>query len=166
MSSLTYPDHLKLVTLGLAKGQAPSEFGLDDSWAITDHSAVLGHGTECFSAAATRLTDWRAHEHAGVKVSREGLLVRLTFGPTMSPCLILHEESTPDRHVLVYGTLPGHVECGEEAFIIDLADSGEVTGRCVAFSQHSWWLARLGSPVAHAVQKWATRRYVEGMRPK
>ncbi|WIM72429.1 DUF1990 family protein [Corynebacterium suedekumii] len=68
-------------------------------------------------------------------MSEEGRLVRLSVGPTLSPCLILHEETTPTRTVLVYGTLPGHVECGEEAFIVSMAENGQVSGRCVAFSR-------------------------------
>lgn len=162
VSSLTYPDHLHLATLALAEG---SSAGIDDSWHLTDHSAVLGTGEEVFTAASIRMLTWRAHAHAGVTVHQEGRLVRLSFGPTLSPCLILHEERTPTRTVLVYGTLPGHIERGEEAFIVEMAEDGTVRGRCVAFSQHSWWLARLGAPIARAVQRWVTARYVDGMRP-
>jgi len=165
VSSLTYPDQLQLATLALADGRAPHEVGIDTSWTVTDHAAVLGEGPGCLAAASTRLLTWRAHAHAGVRVSREGRLVRLSVGPTLSPCLILHEETTPTRTVLVYGTLPGHVECGEEAFIVSMAENGQVSGRCVAFSRHAWWLARLGAPVARQVQRHVTRRYVDGMRP-
>ena len=149
MSSLTYPDQLQLATLALADGRAPHEVGIDTSWTITDHAAALGQGPGCLAAASTRLLTWRAHAHAGVRVNREGL----------------REETTPTRTVLVYGTLPGHVECGEEAFIVSMAENGQVSGRCVAFSRHAWWLARLGAPVARQVQRHVTRRYVEGMRP-
>ncbi|WP_290215978.1 DUF1990 domain-containing protein [Corynebacterium atrinae] len=162
MSSLTYPDHLQLATLALADG-LPS--GVDDSWHLTDCSAVLGTGESVFAAASISLVTWRAHARAGVRVCQDGPLVRLQFGPTLSPCLILFEERTPTRTVIVYGTLPGHVECGEEAFIVEMAEDGTVTGRCVAFSRHAWWLARLGAPVARAVQRWVTARYVDGMRP-
>ena len=52
---------------------------------------------------------------------------------------------------------------GEEAFLLELNSANEVIGRCVAFSQHSWWLARLLSGPARIVQRWATKRYVQGM---
>lgn len=165
MSSLTYPEHLHLATLALAGGAAPVEAGVGAGWTLVDHAAVLGHGPECFAAATERLRSWRAHAHAGVRAEREGRLVRLSLGPTLSPCLILHEEYTATRAVMVYGTLPGHVECGEETFLITLGEDGIVTGRCVAFSRHAWWLARLGAPVARWVQRVVTRRYVDGMRP-
>lgn len=165
MNSLTYPEHLQLASLALADGTPPAELGIGPEWTIVDHSEVLGRGSGCLAAAGERLLDWRAHAHARVRVNREGRLVRLSFGPTLSPCLILAEERTPTRTVLVYGTLPGHVECGEEAFIVSMAEDGTVTGRCVAFSRHAWWLARVGAPVARLVQRVVTRGYVAGMRP-
>ena len=165
MSSLTYPEHLRLASLALADGASPAELGITDDWTIVDQSLVLGRGEGCFTAATRRLLDWRAHAHAHVRAEREGRLVRLSIGPTLSPCLIVAEETTATRTVLVYGTLPGHVECGEEAFIISLAEDGTVTGRCVAFSRHAWWLARLGAPMASLVQRVVTRAYLRGMRP-
>lgn len=166
MSSLTYPDQLQLATLGLAAGRTPSDVGLGGSWTITDHSQVIGYGLECLENATARLLTWQAHQHAGVKVARDGPVVQISFGPTQSPCLILHEKTSANRTALVYGTLPGHIERGEEAFLIDMADDGTVTGRCVAFSTHAWWLARLGAPVARYVQRVITRRYVQGMAPQ
>jgi uncharacterized protein (UPF0548 family) len=163
-SHLTYPAHLRLATLNLAAGRAPAELGLD-RWTITDHAEVLGHGEECFREASRRLLTWQAHRSAHVRVERLGPLVRLHMGPRKSSCYVLLEEQTPTRTVLVYGTLPAHVELGEEAFLIDLAPDGTVTGRVVAFSRHSWWLAKLGGPIARAVQRWANRAYVAGMRP-
>lgn len=166
MSSLTYPDHLQLATLGLAAGRTPREVGLDGSWTITDHSQVIGYGRDCLTEATARLFTWQAHQHAGVKAKRHRQVVQVSFGPTKSPCLILHEETSPNRTALVYGTLPGHVERGEEAFLIDMAKDGTVTGRCVAFSTPAWWLAKLGAPGARYVQRVIARAYVQGMAPQ
>ena len=162
---LTYPSHLQLATLKLAAGRTPAELGLR-RWTIIDHQEVLGHGEECFREASSRLLTWRAHRRAGVRAERLGPLVRLHIGPLTSSCLVLKEEQTDTRTVLVYGTLPSHVELGEEAFIVDIASDGTVTGRVIAFSRHSWWLAKLGGPVARAVQRRANRAYVAGMRPE
>ncbi|MDO5511109.1 DUF1990 domain-containing protein [Corynebacterium sp.] len=161
---LSYPAHLQLATLQLARGRSPRELGLH-RWTVTDHTVTLGRGAEVFEAASERLLTWQAHAHARVRVQRLGPLVRLRFGPTTSSCLIIHEEKSPTRTLLVYGTLPAHVESGEEAFLIEQAPDGTVTGRIIAFSRHSWWLAKWGGPVARAVQRWATRRYAAGMRP-
>ncbi|MDO5669549.1 MAG: DUF1990 domain-containing protein [Corynebacterium sp.] len=161
---LSYPAHLQLATLRLAQGRAPEEIGLR-RWKITDHAAVLGHGREVFAAASEKLLTWQAHAHAGVRAQRRGKLVRLHYGPTTSSCLIIREEHTPTRTLLVYGTLPAHVESGEEAFLIDMAADGTVTGRVIAFSRHAWWLAKLTGPLARMMQRRANRRYVAGMRP-
>ena len=170
---LTYPADLRLFTLELANGASMSDATSDRTWHVVDHSAALGHGEACFRAASYRLNSWRTHSHARVGVeliseedARGTDIVRLHFGPTTSPCAIIYREHSKHRTVMVYGTLAGHVECGEEAFIVELASDGTVTGRCVAFSKHAWWLAKLGAPVARWVQRRENRLYVEGMRPQ
>ncbi|QGU07453.1 hypothetical protein COCCU_07600 [Corynebacterium occultum] len=163
MSTLTYPTFLRGASLKLAAGIDPVELGLE-GWQITDRSLVLGRGRNCFEQASQRLFDWRAHAHAGVKVQRSGQVVELKFGPTLSPCLILVEERGAEQSLLMYGTLPGHVENGEEAFLITLEPSGEVRARCVAFSKPAWFWARLGKPVARVVQLAVTDAYLRGMR--
>lgn len=167
---LTYPSSLRFLTLDLVRGGSFSDANLAPSWHVTEYSEVLGHGEACYRAAAYRLFSWRAHWEAGVGVTQHNdgshEIVNVHFGPTSSPCLILHRSQTARRAALVYGTLPGHVERGEEAFIVEMSESGEVTGRCLAFSQHAWWLAKLGAPVARGVQLAITRRYVRGMVPQ
>lgn len=164
MERLTYPAHLRGASLELATGRSAPELGLA-GWQLTDYSLVLGSGQDCFARASARLLDWRAHAHARVRVKRSGDVVNLQVGPFPSRCLILTEQRAPDRTVLVYGTLPGHVEAGEEAFLIDLHPDGTVIGRCVAFSRPDRFWARLGAPVARAVQLAITRAYLRGMRP-
>lgn len=151
-------------SLRLAAGESPAALGLD-GWQITDCSLVLGHGREDFIRATDRLLTWRAHAHARVHASRSGDTVTLRIGPTSSPCRILREKRTSDATVLVYGTLPGHVENGEEAFLIGLAHDGTVTGRCVAFSRPARCWARLGAPVTRLAQLTVTAAYLRGMRP-
>lgn len=164
MDELTYPVALRGASLKLADGHPPTDLGLD-GWQITDMSRQLGWGRKCFEQATERLLDWRAHARARVGVERSGQVVELKFGPTLSPCLILEEERGEQRCLLMYGTLPGHVESGEEAFLITLAPSGEVRARCVAFSRPAWFWARLGKPVARVVQLLVTRAYLRGMQP-
>ncbi|MGP6173147.1 DUF1990 domain-containing protein [Corynebacterium sp. A21] len=164
MTNLSYPAHLRGLSLRLAAGETPVELGLQ-GWQITDRSLLLGHGRDCFEQATERLLSWRAHAHAHVRVHQEGQVLRLRFGPTLSPCLILREERSPERTLLMYGTMPGHVERGEEAFLISRSPQGEVIARCVAFSQPDWFWARLGRPVARLVQLAVTGAYLRGMRP-
>ena len=164
-SQLTYPQQLRGHSERLLGGETPAALGLD-GWTITDSSMVLGQGRECFDQATQRLFTWQAHRFAGVRVEDLGSdTVELTIGPTRSRCLILEQKTDADRSLLIYGTLPGHVESGEEAFRVAISPDGTVTGRCVAFSRHAWIWARIGAPVARMVQLYITRRYLQGMKP-
>ena len=71
----------------------------------------------------------------------------------------------PGRFGFAYGTLPGHPEQGEEAFHVHRDASGVVTVEIVAFSRPASLLARLGSPVARAIQQRTTRSYVDRELP-
>lgn len=184
---LTYPASLRLLTLNVVRGGSFSDANLGPQWHLTEYSEVIGQGETDFRAAAYRLMSWRAHHSAGVGVTIEHVtapastsavdsldaaeatdqeIATVHFGPTSSPCLVLHRSITSTDAVMIYGTLPGHVESGEEAFAVHIDPQGLVTARCVAFSRHAWWAARLGSPVARRVQKMITRKYVRGMRPR
>ncbi len=164
--NLSYPTHLRLASLALAAGASAAELGLGDAWRILDEARVVGTGEKCFQRASANLLAFRAHRYAGVRVRRDPAdrdVVWLRVGPTLSPCRILHVERAPRRTVLVYGTLPGHVECGEEAFFIEHRADGSVVGRCVAFSRPDRWFARLAPHLAAAAQSLITRRYLAGM---
>lgn len=159
---LSYPRQFVGASLLLADVQ----WFPDRPWHVVDYAQQIGRGEADFARAVQNLLSWRAHRAACVRVEgrpEPGETVQLYFGPTASPCRIISVESSPRRVVLVYGTMHGHIECGEEAFIIDLNSDDEVIGRCVAFSQHSWWLARVFSAPARIVQRWATKCYVRGM---
>lgn len=164
-SELTYPQQFRGHAKRLLEGDTPAALGLA-GWTITNSSMVLGHGRQCFDQATHRLFTWQAHRSAGVRVRDIGSdTVELTIGPTRSRCLILEQETDANRSLLVYGTLPGHVESGEEAFQVSISPDGTVTGRCVAFSRHALIWARIGAPVARLVQLYITRRYLQGMKP-
>ena len=159
---LSYPRDMVGASLKLAD----STWHPDGSWTVVDYAHIIGRGEDDFLRAVDNLLTWRAHRSAAVCVRGKpviGETVQLYFGPTVSPCRIIAVEHSPRRVALVYGTVHGHIERGEEAFLLELNSANEVIGRCVAFSQHSWWLARLLSGPARIVQRWATKRYVRGM---
>ena len=139
---LSYPRDMVGASLKLAE----SAWHPDGSWTVVDYAQIIGRGEHDFLRAVDNLLTWRAHRSAAVCVRGEpviGETVQLYFGPTVSPCRIIAVEHGPRRVALVYGTVHGHIERGEEAFLLELNSANEVIGRCVAFSQHSWWLARL-----------------------
>lgn len=124
---LSYPRQLVGKSLLLANAQ----WRPDDSWHVVDYSRTIGRGEDDFARAVDNLLSWRAHRAACVRVKGEpepGETVQLYFGPTVSPCRIISVKRSPRRVDLIYGTMHGHIECGEEAFIIELDSDDEVIG--------------------------------------
>lgn len=72
--------------------------------------------------------------------------------------------SMPARQGFAYGTLPGHPESGEEAFILDRHDDETTTFTVVAFSRPASVLAKLAGPVGSLVQDVMTTRYLRAFR--
>ena len=123
MSGLSYPRRLVGASLKLAEGTLL----VDAPWHRVDYSEVIGYGEDDFQRAADNLFSWRAHRAAHVRVDGKpsaGEAVQLHFGPTVSPCRIISVERSRHRAVLVYGTMHGHIECGEEAFIVEQGKGG------------------------------------------
>ena len=135
---------------------------------------ALGSGAEAWEGAKGALTDWKAHENAGVAVTppeaplTKGTVVTAAthVGPlwVIAPCRIVYTTDTPERFGFAYGTLPGHPEDGEEAFHVVREVDETVRFEIVAFSRPAALLVRLGGPFSRAVQQRATGRYLEGLR--
>jgi uncharacterized protein (UPF0548 family) len=69
----------------------------------------------------------------------------------------------PDRRGFGYGTLPGHPECGEEAFIIERHADDTVSFTIVAFSRPASRLAKAAGPAGRAIQRQTTTRYLRAL---
>lgn len=81
-----------------------------------------------------------------------------------APCRVLSVADEPDRQVFAYGTLPGHLESGEERFEVVRDDDGVVTLRIVAFSRHTPGPARWLGPLTSSGQRVVAARYVRAAR--
>ena len=73
----------------------------------------------------------------------------------MNACRIVTviDEESPRRFGFTYGTLPGHAECGEERFLLEMDEAGDVWFDILAFSRPRHWLAKLGYPIVRRLQK-------------
>ncbi|WP_433083428.1 DUF1990 family protein [Dactylosporangium sp. CA-052675] len=130
--------------------------------------------TAGFAEAAEALAHWRPQRGAGLRVrteaERAGLGVEFASGIGVGPlrlwvpCKIVWIEDRADRFGFGFGTLPGHVETGEEAFVLATDAEGAVWFEVRAFSRPATWWAKLGAPVARLVQARVTDRYVAAMR--
>jgi uncharacterized protein (UPF0548 family) len=130
----------------------------------------LGRGDAAFSHAADRLMTWRMHTGAGLRVAAsaervaEGGVVRCRLGPLPVPCRVVWVVEEPDEAGFGYGTLPGHPEAGEEAFVVSRDGAGVVTLTVSAYSRPGLLLTRLAGPVGRLGQRLMIRRYAGALK--
>jgi uncharacterized protein (UPF0548 family) len=140
-------------------------------------SVLLGHGEAVYATACEALRQWRMFpggwawvEPPGTPIRQGQALVMIArvFGlHWVNACRIVYtlDGSGPDRRYgFAYGTLPAHVELGEERFSIEWLPDDSVWYDLRAFSQPRHWLARLGRPVARALQRRFVRASLRNMQ--
>lgn len=122
-----------------------------------------------FALAAETVLSWEMHRRCGLRPkasaprAAEGVEVVCRFGPLSVPCRVVWAVEGPKRAGFAYGTLPGHPECGEESFVVEVADDGSVWFEVRAFSRPGRWFTRLAGPLGRWVQQWMTRRYAKAV---
>lgn len=89
----------------------------------------------------------------------------LPIGPVRfrAPCRVIYVIDEPNRKGFAYGTLPGHPEMGEEAFIVDRTEDGSVWLTIRSFSRPSAWHWWAVYPILRLVQAAITRRYFRSL---
>jgi uncharacterized protein (UPF0548 family) len=147
---------------------------LPAGYRAVDRSLVIGVGSDVFERAAAAVLGWRLHRLAGIRVQAEAptavpgsvVLLRIGLGPLAirAPCRVVYDIIEDRRRGFAYGTLPGHPECGEEAFIVSHGNDDRVTFTVRAFSRPATRLARAGGPLTRLAQDLAIRRYLHTLR--
>jgi len=156
--------------LSYAEVGATRSEALPNGYRHVHRRTVVGTGPSAFRAAVDALARWDVQRGAGLRVRGDAPRVALGsraevglgVGPlrVWAPCEVVWVVDEPTRWGFAYGTLDGHPECGEEAFIISTDDADQVWFEIRAFSRPAAWYARLGGPVGHLIQEWVTDRYV------
>jgi uncharacterized protein (UPF0548 family) len=133
----------------------------------------IGTGPELFAAASAAVLAWVAHTGAGLRVAAAApvaapgtdVLLTAGVGPLRlhAPCRVIYVVDEPRRRGFAYGTLAGHPESGEEAFVVELAADGAVTFVITAFSRPATALSKLAGPLGRQVQRAVTRRYLRAL---
>ena len=149
-------------------GQRPDGFHHDR------YEATLGQGPEVFQRAVMGLKTWKAHRLPGMGVFPDaqeivtGATVVVTLGaPIVAlavPCRIVSVIDGQTRWGFAYGTLPGHPEQGEEAFIVSMAPDHTVRFEIKAFSRPGDPLVRLSGPIGRSIQKGGTAGYLRALK--
>ena len=138
------------------------------------YASDLGHGHETFQRAVEGLRAWDAHRLPGVRVFPEGqeiqtgatvvVTIGMPFLALAAPCRIVGVIDEEARWGFAYGTLPGHPEQGEEAFVVSMAIDETVQFEVVAFSRPGDLLVRLSGPIGRGIQHAGTNGYLHALR--
>ena len=142
--------------------------------AVACHTRTVELGRDNFDAAVDGLKAWACHRGIGATVHPEGaptavgteVLVVLRVGPIrlLVPNRIVAVVNEPDRFGFAYGTLPGHPEQGEEAFLVERHADGRTTATIRVSAKGDWLIARLASPLVRCLQRVALNRYLAALR--
>jgi len=157
--------------VGATNGTPPDGFTLD-------HNRIqLGTGSVIFDRATEALKKWRQFDLGWVSIVPAGVPIEVgetvaikahAFGSwSLSATRIVYvidEDGSRRRFGFGYGTLPDHVECGEERFMIDWnKEDDSVWYDILAFSKPRHPLVRLTFPLARMLQKRFARESLQRM---
>ena len=135
-------------------------------------------GGETFDRAVAALRAWKMFDVRWVRIFPPGapieagttvaVLARHYGLWSLNACRIVYlieeEDSVVRRCGFAYGTLPGHVESGEERFTVEQRrDDGSVSYDLYAFSRPNNLLARAGYPLARRLQRRFARDSLRAM---
>ena len=158
-AAFTYPE------VGATRTMAP-----DGYHSICERVTLLGAD---FDQAVIELMSWQVQRRAAFTVVASsptievGAVAQLRLGwgavALRSPVRVVSVVDEPDRRGFAYGTLPGHPESGEEAFVLERLPDGLVVFEITAFSRPATWWSRLGAPATRLVQRVITRRYLRAL---
>lgn len=146
---------------------------LPDGYGHLNRRMILGLGMARFADASRALFGWQMHLSSGLRIATSSpnveynavVMLGIGVGPFRlnAPCRVVYLIDEPNRQGFAYGTLPGHPESGEEAFVIDRADDDTVTFAIKAFSRPATDLAKLAGPLGRLAQQRMTVRYLRSL---
>ncbi len=140
-----------------------------------DHNRVLlGQGPEVWEAACEAIRTWKMFPGGWARIEpggtpiRQGetlaMIVRLFGLHWLNACRIVYTIDEERRFGFAYGTLPAHIECGEERFSVVWLDDDTVWYDLKAFSHPRLWLVKMGYPVARRLQRRFVRESQAAMK--
>jgi uncharacterized protein (UPF0548 family) len=147
---------------------------LPDGYRSLDRTRRLPAGTD-FEVAARDLLHWQVQRRSGLRVATAAdqvtpdAVVELRIGwgrlALRAACRVVYVVDEPWRRGFAYGTLPGHPEAGEEAFLLERHDDGAIDFTIRAFSRPASALARLAGPFGRRIQDVVLDRYLRALDP-
>ena len=147
----TYPE------VGATNAKPPEGYTIDNN------RVLLGNGETIYRAAVAVLKEWRQFDLGWLSVVPRGVPTEVgeivavkarALGTwALNATRVIYVIDEPRRFGYAYGTLPGHIECGEERFLIEWLNDDSVWYDILAFSQPRHPLVRVAYPLARMLQK-------------
>jgi uncharacterized protein (UPF0548 family) len=130
----------------------------------SDHNCVcLGSGEAVFRHACAQMRAWRTFPSPWTEIYPKnaplvkGQVVVVLFHLFglwwRSSARIVYVIDEERRFGFAYGTLPGHIERGEERFLIEWHPDDTVWYDLRSFSKPRLWFVQLGYPIVRRLQK-------------
>ena len=123
----------------------------------------IGTGDADFNYAAAAIRQWKMFPAGWTRILPENTPIENGSTVAMfarafglwwrNSCQIVYVLEETNRFGFAYGTLPGHIECGEELFLVEQDEEGKVWYTIKAFSHPRHILARLGYPLMRRFQE-------------
>jgi uncharacterized protein (UPF0548 family) len=145
---------------------------------LLERRVRIGSGRDVFDRAGRKVLSWEVQMRSGILVVdllrghiaesvSVGQLVelRIPFRPVRVLALarVVYIEDTDTRRGFAYGTLTGHPERGEEAFLVEIDGDGQVWFVLRAFSRPAGFFWFLVEPILLLTQWYYTRRYLRAL---
>lgn len=145
-----------------------SHDGAPPGYPVNHHYGRLGAGLETYARAVEALRNWKMYETGWTKLCwpdapiEEGTVVGVLgrhFGLwSLNACRIAYtieeEDALLKRYGFAFGTLPGHVEQGEERFTVTWHRADDsVFYEVFAFARPAHPLTKVGPPFVRLVQR-------------
>lgn len=140
-----------------------------------DHNRIqIGTGEAAYKAGVEALKHWRQFELGWVTLVPRGVPIETgaivavrarAFGTwSLNASRVVYTINEERRFGFAYGTLPDHVECGEERFSIEWLADDSVWYDILAFSRPQHPLVKLSAPLARKLQKQFARESLNRVR--
>jgi len=158
----TYPE------VGATNTKPPAGYNLD-------HNRIqLGTGEQVYQTGVKALKGWGQFDLGWVTIVPRG--VRIEVGATvavkarafgtwsLNASRVVYTIEESRRFGFAYGTLPDHVECGEERFLVEWLPDDSVWYDIIAFSRPEHPFVQLSRPLARMLQKRFARESLNRMK--
>lgn len=175
MFFLTEPSDRTIATFIASQKNLPFSYqavgatnGMPPDGYVVDHNRIqLGTGASVYKLAIEALNAWKQFDLGWVSIGPDGVAVKegstvavkaRAFGTwslnASRVVYVINESGATERFGFAYGTLPDHVESGEERFSVEWnVDDDSVWYDIFAFSRPQHLLVRIAAQQARKLQK-------------